>query len=783
MGFVQFYFGLPLASSSCRAVFVPIYRRLGVYTAYEFLGRRFDAKTRLLGAGLFLLQRGLAAGITIYAPAIILSTVLGWRARPRHRVHRAARDRLHRHRRQRGGQPDAEVADGGDLRRHGDGRWSCCCAKLPDGLGFSGAAHVAGALGKLKAVDFSLDPSRRYTFWSGIIGGFFLALSYFGTDQSQVQRYLGGASVARKPARADVQRRAEDPDAVLHPAARRAGVRLLPVRTRPCSSTRPSGAATRRAQGRDVPRPRRASTPPPPRRARRRSAPGSAPARRDDAAARSRRARRLVAANQRTDAVRAEAKAALAAADPRAKTKDSDYVFITFILTATAARGGRAAGRGDVRRRAVIEGRRARRARLHHARSTSGATSARSPPHDEARNVRVAQAVHRALGRRSRSASRSSPASPRTSSRRSTSSARSSTASSSGSSWWRSSSGAWAAARSSSRAVTAQTLVIAMYFSLEHRLPLVQPDRLRRVHRLERGAAGGPAPRAAAERGRAMNAPKSRPFPAHLGHRAPHVEPVIAFGQQPCGFFPRRFLVAKIRTARRLQAEIGGRIVFFCHDSDHDPRETRTDPAPSHDRTSRRSSTSPSRASSSASSRRSTPSASPPDWHARTLLQLANYVDRPVIDVFRKTSAETVSDFCLEMYRAHGPARRRSTSCARAIRRCGAAPATWTTSSWTCRTRARSSARACATARCSCTRAATSTLTLPATAFAKEQISPTRDTRLRWMQSVIHCTHYVAGAGEQRYLRTGGQRRTSPTWAGTTSTDRMRPAPSFGLTC
>ena len=116
-------------------------------------------------------------------------------------------------------------------------------------------------------------------------------------------------------------------------------------------------------------------------------------------------------------------------------------------------------------------------------------------------------------------------------------------------------------------AVTAQALVIVMYFSLEHRLPLVQPHRLRRVHRLQRGAAGHPA--ATGYRRRAPRPIRERPF-------GMTVEPVIAFGQQPCGFFPRRFLVAKMRTARRLQAEIGGRVVFFCHDSDHDPRETRT---------------------------------------------------------------------------------------------------------------------------------------------------------------------------------------------------------------
>lgn len=194
VGFVQNYFGLPLALIIVCAVFLPIYRKLGVYTAYEFLGQRFDAKTRLLGAGLFLLQRGLAAGVTIYAPAIILSTVLGWRL-------------------------DLTIigtgllvivytVTGGSVAVNLTQKWQMAIIfggmmtafvvllmKLPAGLGFTGAAHVAGALGKLKAVDFSLDPHKRYTLWTGLFGGLFLSLSYFGTDQSQVQRYIGGAAI------------------------------------------------------------------------------------------------------------------------------------------------------------------------------------------------------------------------------------------------------------------------------------------------------------------------------------------------------------------------------------------------------------------------------------------------------------------------------------------------------------------------------------------------------------------------------------------------------------
>ncbi len=194
IGFVQNYFGMPIALILVAAVFVPLYRRLNVYTAYEFLGRRFDTKTRVLGALLFLVQRGLAAGITIYAPAIIVSTVLGWSL-------------------------DLTVLLSGALViiytvRGGSGAvtltqkhqmavilagmavaFVILVMKLPEDLGLGEALHVAGGMGRLEAVDFSLDPGRRYTIWSGILGGVFLSLSYFGTDQSQVQRYLAGGSV------------------------------------------------------------------------------------------------------------------------------------------------------------------------------------------------------------------------------------------------------------------------------------------------------------------------------------------------------------------------------------------------------------------------------------------------------------------------------------------------------------------------------------------------------------------------------------------------------------
>jgi solute:Na+ symporter, SSS family len=194
IGFVQNYFGQPFALIIVCAVFVPIFQRLKVYTAYEYLGQRFDRKTRLLGAFLFLIQRGLAAGITIYAPAIILSALLGWRLNLTIWL--------------AGGLVVAYTAFGGTKIVSITQRYQILIIfvgmalafiiavdRLPAGLSFGRALTIAGGMGKLQAVDFSLDPDRRYTFWSGIFGGFFLALSYFGADQSQVQRYLAGGSL------------------------------------------------------------------------------------------------------------------------------------------------------------------------------------------------------------------------------------------------------------------------------------------------------------------------------------------------------------------------------------------------------------------------------------------------------------------------------------------------------------------------------------------------------------------------------------------------------------
>lgn len=194
MAFVQNYFGMPIAIIIVCAVFIPIYYKLKVYTAYEYLEQRFDLRVRLLTAFLFLISRGLAAGITIYAPAIILSTMLGWRLDITILVV--------------GALVIVYTVSGGTKAVSLTQKWQMSVIllgmgiaffilldKLPDGIGLVKALDIAGATGRMNVVDFSFDLEKRYTFWSGITGGLFLALSYFGTDQSQVQRYLSGKSI------------------------------------------------------------------------------------------------------------------------------------------------------------------------------------------------------------------------------------------------------------------------------------------------------------------------------------------------------------------------------------------------------------------------------------------------------------------------------------------------------------------------------------------------------------------------------------------------------------
>ncbi|MAM17909.1 MAG: sodium:solute symporter [Christiangramia sp.] len=194
MGFVQFYFGLPIAMVIICMVFIPIYHRLKVYTAYEYLETRFDRKTRTLTSLLFLIQRGLAAGITIFAPAIILSAVLGWHLTTLTVIigvlviiYTVS-----------GGTKAVSVTQKQQMAVILTGMilaFVMILHFLPESVSFTNALEIAGTGGKMDILDYSFDFENRYTLWSGLIGGSFLALSYFGTDQSQVQRYLTGGSV------------------------------------------------------------------------------------------------------------------------------------------------------------------------------------------------------------------------------------------------------------------------------------------------------------------------------------------------------------------------------------------------------------------------------------------------------------------------------------------------------------------------------------------------------------------------------------------------------------
>ncbi|WP_298556376.1 sodium:solute symporter [uncultured Algibacter sp.] len=194
MGFVQFYFGLPIAMVIICLVFIPLYHRLKVYTAYEFLENRFDLKTRSLAAILFLIQRGLAAGITIFAPAIILSVVLDWNIT----YLNIAIGILVIIYTVSGGTKAVTVTQKQQMLVIFAGMLAALFIILdliPEDVSFTNAIDIAGASGRMEVLDFSFDLENRYTVWSGLIGGTFLALAYFGTDQSQVQRYLSGKSM------------------------------------------------------------------------------------------------------------------------------------------------------------------------------------------------------------------------------------------------------------------------------------------------------------------------------------------------------------------------------------------------------------------------------------------------------------------------------------------------------------------------------------------------------------------------------------------------------------
>jgi hypothetical protein len=228
-------------------------------------------------------------------------------------------------------------------------------------------------------------------------------------------------------------------------------------------------------------------------------------------------------------------------------------------------------------------------------------------------------------------------------------------------------------------------------------------------------------------------------------------EPIICFGQQPCGFFPKRFLYAKIVTARRLREEIGGEIVFFFHDSDHDPRETITK---LHDRHADRDDALNFEFANKIQKQFAPLYAKQftPEWHAKMSRQLPCYVSRELADMFRAIKTRNVSEFCLQMYDGMGLLEgvRIARSSDPEFRK-SAAPVddffvdvTWQNEL----VRAR-----CRDGKLLLHEGGDKFIELPAHDFAPEQISPTRDTRLRWMQSVIRCTHYVHGAGERQYLK------------------------------
>ncbi len=333
IGFVQNYFGMPIALIIVVAVFLPIYRRLKVYTAYEYLGRRFDSKTRLLGAGLFMLQRGLAAGITIYAPAIIVSTVMGW---PLHLTILFS-----------GALVIIYTVTGGSAAVNLTQKYQMgviflgmviafvvLIFKMPAGLGFADMLHVAGGMGKMQAVDFSLDVHQRYTVWSGVFGGLFLSLSYFGTDQSQVQRYLSGGSlresrlglifnaVLKIPmqffilllgALVFVFFQFEQPPVFFNQTAWQAQAQAQGPggeKLRELKNQFDLVHAEKEAHIKAWLAAQRA---------------GNAPLAASEKSA-------LLAAQEQSDQIRAETKTALTAANPKVPTNDADYVFITFVL-------------------------------------------------------------------------------------------------------------------------------------------------------------------------------------------------------------------------------------------------------------------------------------------------------------------------------------------------------------------------------------------------------------------------------------------------------------------
>ncbi|MCA9670284.1 MAG: sodium:solute symporter [Myxococcales bacterium] len=330
MRFVQFYFGLPIAMVILCARIVPVFHKLNVYTAYEYLESRFDLRTRLLTALLFLLQRGFSAGVTIYAPSIILSSALGWPLNLTNVVvgvivivytvsgGTRAVSQTQKH--------QMIVIMGGMIAA-----FVYMLSRLPEGVAFGDALDIAGAAGRVNPVGFELDPKTRYTFWSGITGGLFVALAYFGTDQSQVQRYITGGSLSQSrlgllfngllkvPMQAFILLIGVVLFSFYHfhptpvfwnqPALARlkakGSVALLDAETSYQNAERERRAAARAlVAARD----------------------------RGDTSAAAAARRRLVEHGAAMKAARVAAKAAIKRADPRTETEDADYIFIAFVM-------------------------------------------------------------------------------------------------------------------------------------------------------------------------------------------------------------------------------------------------------------------------------------------------------------------------------------------------------------------------------------------------------------------------------------------------------------------
>ena len=329
--FVQFYFGLPLAMIVLCVTVVPIFHRLRVFTAYQYLEERFDAKTRTLAAGLFLVQRGLAAGLTIYAPSLVLSVILGWDVRITCVL--------------LGGLAVIYTAAGGSqavshtqalqftiiLATMGVAA-AVIALSLPRGVSVADASYAAGALGRLNALELRFDPNDRYNLWSGLIGGFFLQLAYFGTDQSQVGRYLTGRSVAQSRLGLLVNGLVKVP---MQLAILSLGVLVFvfylfvtpPLFFNPAERSRmlsgPQSVAWSELEARHESAAR----------ARQGDLEAMLAARRSGDATAAAVARTTLAADQeRLTALRAEAAGLIRERDPAAATNDTNYIFLSFVL-------------------------------------------------------------------------------------------------------------------------------------------------------------------------------------------------------------------------------------------------------------------------------------------------------------------------------------------------------------------------------------------------------------------------------------------------------------------